>query len=148
MRAAKSKESERLRVCLLKTQTVKVWLRKTLPFVMEMRQLKRWLCGYIPNMVHRKSLVSDTAWYRGVRFRRPTILNPQVLGELRQLIPLGPLDQPYNLVAIEAALTITSNVVYGKAPATLPIAGYRDASRRSAPGCARNIVSCCQAWRR
>lgn len=62
----------------------------------------------------------------GVRFRWPTILNPQVLGELRQLIPLAPLDQPYNLAAIEAALTITSNVVYGKAPATLPIAGYRE----------------------
>jgi acetate kinase len=39
----------------------------------------------------------------GARFRGPTIINPQVLEELRQLIPLAPLHQPYNLAAIEAA---------------------------------------------
>jgi acetate kinase len=39
----------------------------------------------------------------GSRFVGPTILNDQVLTELRQLIPLAPLHQPYNLAAIEAA---------------------------------------------
>jgi len=39
----------------------------------------------------------------GARFKGPTILNQQVLEELRQLIPLAPLHQPYNLAAIEAA---------------------------------------------
>jgi acetate kinase len=39
----------------------------------------------------------------GPRFKGPTILNPQVLAELRELIPLAPLHQPYNLAAIEAA---------------------------------------------
>jgi acetate kinase len=38
----------------------------------------------------------------GARFAGPTIINPQVLAELRDLIPLAPLHQPYNLAAIDA----------------------------------------------
>jgi acetate kinase len=39
----------------------------------------------------------------GSRFVGPTIVNDQVLAELREFIPLAPLHQPYNLAAIEAA---------------------------------------------
>jgi acetate kinase len=39
----------------------------------------------------------------GARFSGPTIVTPQVLEELRKLVPLAPLHQPYNLAAIEAA---------------------------------------------
>jgi len=39
----------------------------------------------------------------GVRFSGPTIVTPQVISQLRKLIPLAPLHQPYNLAAIEAA---------------------------------------------
>ena len=38
----------------------------------------------------------------GARFTGPTILNKEVLEQLRELIPLAPLHQPYNLAAIEA----------------------------------------------
>src|ERR1044071_9801768 len=38
----------------------------------------------------------------GARFTGPTIVTRQVLTELRELIPLAPLHQPYNLAAIEA----------------------------------------------
>jgi acetate kinase len=38
----------------------------------------------------------------GARFAGPTIVNPKVLTELRELIPLAPLHQPHNLAAIEA----------------------------------------------
>lgn len=38
----------------------------------------------------------------GVRFISPTIVSREVLAELRELIPLAPLHQPYNLAAIEA----------------------------------------------
>ena len=38
----------------------------------------------------------------GARFDRPVIVTPEVLGELKALIPLAPLHQPYNLAAIEA----------------------------------------------
>jgi acetate kinase len=37
----------------------------------------------------------------GARFAGPTIVDRQVLSQLRELIPLAPLHQPYNLAAIE-----------------------------------------------
>jgi acetate kinase len=38
----------------------------------------------------------------GARYARPTIVTPAVLEDLRALIPLAPLHQPYNLAAIDA----------------------------------------------
>jgi acetate kinase len=38
----------------------------------------------------------------GSKFAGPTIVTPEVLQELRSLIPLAPLHQPHNLAAIEA----------------------------------------------
>lgn len=38
----------------------------------------------------------------GAQFKGPTVINEHVLDELRKLIPLAPLHQPYNLAAIEA----------------------------------------------
>jgi acetate kinase len=38
------------------------------------------------------------------------VLNPQVLEQLRELIPLAPLHQPYNLAAVEAAMSRLPNV--------------------------------------
>lgn len=40
----------------------------------------------------------------GAQFKGPTVVNAQVLEDLRKLIPLAPLHQPYNLAAIEAAI--------------------------------------------
>jgi acetate kinase len=69
----------------------------------------------------RTALDSLAAWFRseyggarvlgvghrvvhgGPAFAGPTIVTPQVLDELKALIPLAPLHQPYNLGAIEAA---------------------------------------------
>jgi acetate kinase len=38
----------------------------------------------------------------GVRFPGPAVVTPEVLDDLRQLVPLAPLHQPYNLAVIEA----------------------------------------------
>jgi acetate kinase len=38
----------------------------------------------------------------GPRFTGPTVITPQVLDELRTLVPLAPLHQPHNLAAIDA----------------------------------------------
>jgi acetate kinase len=38
----------------------------------------------------------------GARFAAPVVVTPEVLDELRTLVPLAPLHQPYNLAAIEA----------------------------------------------
>jgi acetate kinase len=40
----------------------------------------------------------------GTRFAAPAVVTPSVLEELRQLVPLAPLHQPYNLAAIEAVM--------------------------------------------
>jgi acetate kinase len=38
----------------------------------------------------------------GQKYSMPTIVTPEILEELRALVPLAPLHQPYNLAAIEA----------------------------------------------
>jgi acetate kinase len=38
----------------------------------------------------------------GARYRGPTLVTPQVLADLHDLVPLAPLHQPYNVGAIEA----------------------------------------------
>jgi acetate kinase len=38
----------------------------------------------------------------GARYVRPTLVTPEILEDLRALIPLAPLHQPYNIGAIEA----------------------------------------------
>ena len=38
----------------------------------------------------------------GAKYAAPTVVTPEVLADLRALIPLAPLHQPYNLAAIEA----------------------------------------------
>src|SRR6266404_5096713 len=38
----------------------------------------------------------------GARFAGPTILNKEIIGQLRELVPLAPLHLPHNLAAIEA----------------------------------------------
>jgi acetate kinase len=38
----------------------------------------------------------------GAQFTGPVLVTPQVLADLRRLVPLAPLHQPYNLAAIEA----------------------------------------------
>jgi len=38
----------------------------------------------------------------GPRFTRPVVITPEVLAYLKELTPLAPLHQPYNLAAIEA----------------------------------------------
>jgi acetate kinase len=38
----------------------------------------------------------------GRRFTGPTVITSEILAELRRLVPLAPLHQPYNLAAIEA----------------------------------------------
>jgi acetate kinase len=38
----------------------------------------------------------------GAKFTTPLVITPEILAELKELIPLAPLHQPYNLAAIEA----------------------------------------------
>ena len=38
----------------------------------------------------------------GARYTGPTVVTPEILEDLRKLVPLAPLHQPHNLAAIEA----------------------------------------------
>ena len=38
----------------------------------------------------------------GARYAKPVVVSPDIVEDLRQLVPLAPLHQPYNLAAIEA----------------------------------------------
>jgi acetate kinase len=46
----------------------------------------------------------------GAKYTGPTIVTPEVLADLRALIPLAPLHQPYNLQAIDAVAERLPNV--------------------------------------
>jgi acetate kinase len=67
----------------------------------------------------------------GARFTGPTVITPQVLDELRALIPLAPLHQPYNLAAIEA--------VFERLPGVPQVACFDTSFHRGQPAVAEVI---------
>lgn len=67
----------------------------------------------------------------GSRFAGPTILNPQVLKELQDLVPLAPLHQPYNLAAIEA--------VFEQLPGVPQVACFDTSFHRGQPAVAELV---------
>src|SRR4051794_35053515 len=46
----------------------------------------------------------------GARYTGPTLVTPEVVQDLRELIPLAPLHQPYNVGAIDAVAKLLPNV--------------------------------------
>ena len=67
----------------------------------------------------------------GARFAGPTIVTPEVLAELRTLIPLAPLHQPYNLAAIEA--------VFERLPGVPQVACFDTSFHRGQPAVAEVV---------
>ena len=57
----------------------------------------RYAGGHVLGVGHR-------VVHGGVRYSGPTLVTPQVLEDLRQLVPLAPLHQPHNLAAIDAVI--------------------------------------------
>jgi len=67
----------------------------------------------------------------GARFTGPTVITRQILDELRALIPLAPLHQPYNLAAIEA--------VFERLPGVPQVACFDTSFHRGQPAVAEII---------
>ena len=67
----------------------------------------------------------------GAKYRAPSIVTPGVLGDLRELIPLAPLHQPYNTAAIEA--------VSEKLPAVPQVACFDTSFHRGQPAVAELV---------
>jgi acetate kinase len=63
--------------------------------------LAAWLRGRYPGA--RILGVGHRVVHGGAKYSGPTVVTPDVLTDLRALIPLAPLHQPYNLAAIERA---------------------------------------------
>jgi acetate kinase len=61
----------------------------------------------------------------GARFRGPVVVTPEVLEELRALVPLAPLHQPHNVAAIEA--------VFGRLPDVPQVACFDTSFHRGQP---------------
>ena len=62
--------------------------------------LARWLRSQFPNA--NVLGVGHRVVHGGTKYFKPTLVTNEVVADLKQLIPLAPLHQPYNLAAIEA----------------------------------------------
>jgi len=58
----------------------------------------------------RVAAVGHRVVHGGARYTGPTVVTPEVLKDLRELIPLAPLHQPHNVGAIEAAAALLPGV--------------------------------------
>ena len=67
----------------------------------------------------------------GARYAGPTIVTPEVLENLRELIPLAPLHQPHNLAAIDA--------VFDRLPGVPQVACFDTSFHRGQPAVAEVI---------
>ncbi|HET7294898.1 MAG TPA: acetate/propionate family kinase [Vicinamibacteria bacterium] len=67
----------------------------------------------------------------GARFAGPALVTPEVLQELRALVPLAPLHQPHNLAAIEA--------VFDRLPGVPQVACFDTAFHRGQPAVAELV---------
>jgi acetate kinase len=67
----------------------------------------------------------------GARYTGPTIVTPEVLDDLRTLIPLAPLHQPYNLAAIDA--------VWERLPGVPQVACFDTSFHRGQPAVAELV---------
>jgi acetate kinase len=67
----------------------------------------------------------------GAGFAGPTVVTPEVVRELRKLVPLAPLHQPYNLAAIEA--------VFERLPGVPQVACFDTSFHRGQPAVAELV---------
>ena len=63
-----------------------------------------WLAEWLASRFEHESLaaVGHRVVHGGQRYTLPTLVTPEIVQELRELSPLAPLHQPFNLAAIEA----------------------------------------------
>jgi acetate kinase len=59
---------------------------------------------------HKIAVIAHRVVHGGKLYKQPTLINAEVLDNLRELIPLAPLHQPYNLDVIEASMEAYNNI--------------------------------------
>ncbi len=65
-----------------------------------MQRLSEWLTSYLDG--RRVAIVGHRVVHGGTRYKRPVLVDGNVMEDLERLVPLAPLHQPHNLRAIEA----------------------------------------------
>ncbi|CAN5128370.1 acetate/propionate family kinase [soil metagenome] len=89
------------------------------------RRVDDWLDG------RRIVVVAHRVVHGGTRFHQPTVIDREVLADLRRLIPLAPLHQPFALDAIETMLA--------DAPDLLQVACFDTAFHHDMPAVERML---------
>jgi acetate kinase len=79
----------------------------------------------------RVAAVGHRVVHGGARFTGPTLITPEVMAELRELVPLAPLHQPHNLAAIDA--------VSARLPGVAQVACFDTSFHRGQPAVAQVI---------
>ncbi|HET9314900.1 MAG TPA: acetate/propionate family kinase [Vicinamibacteria bacterium] len=92
-------------------------------------RLAEWLRGRYGGS--RVLGVGHRVVHGGPRFAGPAVVTPEVMEELRRLIPLAPLHQPYNLAAIDA--------VSERLPGVLQVACFDTSFHRGQPAVAELV---------
>lgn len=101
------------------------------PSAMPARRSSRWPAGWGRATRGRVLGVGHRVVHGGAKFTAPTVITPQVLEDLRTLVPLAPLHQPYNLAAIEA--------VAERLPAVPQVACFDTSFHRGQPAVAELV---------
>lgn len=91
-----------------------------------------FLLRWEPLQSHRIVAAGHRVVHGGTRFTGPTLVTPELIGELKALIPLAPLHQPHNVVAIEA--------VAQHAPKLPQVACFDTSFHHTQPAVARNFA--------
>jgi acetate kinase len=79
----------------------------------------------------RVAAVGHRVVHGGAKFSGPTLVTPEVMTELRKLVPLAPLHQPHNLAAIDA--------VSARLPGVPQVACFDTSFHRGQPAVAQVI---------
>jgi acetate kinase len=94
-----------------------------------LEHLAEWLRGRFAGA--RLAGVGHRVVHGGPRHATPAVVTPDLLAELRELIPLAPLHQPYNLAAIE--------VVASRMPDVRQVACFDTSFHRGQPAVAELV---------
>jgi len=101
------------------------------PAIRDGRQAMDVLGGWLRDRGTPVAAVGHRVVHGGTKYTDPVVVTPQVIDDLRALIPLAPLHQPYNVNAIEA--------VAARFPRVPQVACFDTAFHRTMPAIAQLI---------
>src|SRR4051812_4370111 len=104
------------------------------PVIRQPRAVIDVLAGWLQEQYRDSSVVAvgHRVVHGGTKYAQPVVVTPEVIAELRALIPLAPLHQPYDVATIEA--------VAERLPRVPQVACFDTAFHRGMPAVAQLIA--------